>query len=350
MPEKKVTERSATIAAAVPEVVSKRMPVFYNPVMALNRDLSVLLLQHLKRKAMRIADPLAGSGIRTIRFLKELPPGMIESVHANDMKEDFGSVLAKSFRLSGLDDAKTVVSAKEANRFLLGSRGFDYIDIDPFGTPNPFLDAAAKRIKDNGVLAVTATDTSALCGTYVKVCRRNYWAEPSHSYLMHELGLRILIRKAQLIAAQYEKGLVPLYAYAHDHYMRIFLEARRGKKAADAVVAQHGMHGKAGPLWLGPLWDAGLAAAVAKRNPWPERQRLLDTIAAEAEIPVVGFADIHEIGRRLKLPVLPKRDAVIEAIKKAGKKVALTHFSETGIRTEIGHEELDDLMRSMIQA
>ncbi|MCU0373510.1 MAG: ATP-binding protein, partial [Ignavibacteria bacterium] len=42
--------------------------------------------------------------------------------------------------------------------------GFDYIDIDPFGSPCPFLDAAIKRLSRGGILAVTATDTSALAG------------------------------------------------------------------------------------------------------------------------------------------------------------------------------------------
>ena len=38
---------------------------------------------------------------------------------------------------------------------------FDYIDIDPFGSPNPFLAAAIGRITRNGIVAVTATDTAS---------------------------------------------------------------------------------------------------------------------------------------------------------------------------------------------
>ena len=101
------------------------------------------------------------------------------------------------------------VQDKDANMFILESSGFDYIDIDPFGSPNFLLDSSVKRISRGGILAVTATDTSALAGSYPDACRRKYWAEPLRSEMMHEAGLRILIRKGQLIGAQFEKALTP---------------------------------------------------------------------------------------------------------------------------------------------
>ena len=79
-----ITEGKARIAVATASTVSKKMPVFYNPAMTLNRDITVLLLTALGRKSMRMADVLAGSGIRTIRLLKELPPSMVEEVTVND--------------------------------------------------------------------------------------------------------------------------------------------------------------------------------------------------------------------------------------------------------------------------
>jgi len=100
---------------------------------------------------------------------------------------------------------KISVYNEDANLFFLNSTGFDYIDIDPFGTSNPYLDSAIKRISRNGILAVTNTDTAALSGTFPKTCMRKYWAMPKRDYMMHETGLRILIRKIQLIGMQYEK-------------------------------------------------------------------------------------------------------------------------------------------------
>ena len=84
---KKVTEESATIIAELPDAVSKEMEVFYNPVMKFNRDISILLLNSIDKNKLKIADPLAGSGIRSIRFLKELKKDKIKTISINDYSE-----------------------------------------------------------------------------------------------------------------------------------------------------------------------------------------------------------------------------------------------------------------------
>ena len=49
------------------------MPVFYNPRMRLNRDLSVLFLTaYLEKNPIDLlCEPLAGCGVRTLRYLNE---------------------------------------------------------------------------------------------------------------------------------------------------------------------------------------------------------------------------------------------------------------------------------------
>ena len=42
--------------------------------------------------------------------------------------------------------------------------GWDFIDVDPFGSCLPFLEAAVTGVKDGGVLAIAATDLAVLCG------------------------------------------------------------------------------------------------------------------------------------------------------------------------------------------
>ena len=44
------------------------------------------------------------------------------------------------------------------------SLGWDYIDVDPFGSCLPFLEAAVAGVRDGGLLAVAATDLAVLCG------------------------------------------------------------------------------------------------------------------------------------------------------------------------------------------
>src|SRR3989338_8278130 len=278
------------------------MGVFYNPVMSLNRDISVLLLKSVNKKNMQIADPLAASGVRAIRFLKELNKDKIKSISINDCSKDAIVLIKQNFALNEIQykkNKKVAIRQEDANLFLLNSAGFDYMDVDPFGNPNYFMDAACKRIARDGILAVTATDTSALCGTFPKACLRKYWAMPKKNFLMHEIGLRILIRKVQLIAAQYDKALVPIFSYSKEHYMRVFLRNEKGKSKVDEVLKHHDYFENAGPMWLGSLWDEDLASKIYETalktkifKNYNELTKFLRIIKEESKIRSIGFYDL----------------------------------------------------------
>src|SRR3989338_8773318 len=262
---RQIIEGSAKIEIPKEEKISRSMGVFYNPAMSLNRDISVLLLDSAGRSGMQIADPLAATGVRSIRFLKELSASKIKRICINDYDKNAAKLIKENFALNKIqykNNPKIIIQNQDANIFLLNSTGFDYIDIDPFGTPNPFLDAACKRLARGGILAATATDTSALCGTFPKACLRKYWAFPKKDAMMNETGLRILIRKIQLVAAQYDKALIPIFSYSKEHYMRVFLKNEKGKNKVDEVLKMHGLFNNAGPMWLGSLFDSKLCDEV----------------------------------------------------------------------------------------
>ncbi|MFP4524332.1 MAG: tRNA (guanine(26)-N(2))-dimethyltransferase [Candidatus Woesearchaeota archaeon] len=343
----RATEGAATIRVERPETVSKDMEVFYNPVMAFNRTLSVILLKSLGKAGLRVCDPMAGSGVRSLRFLKELPPGVISELVVNDLSRGFIGRFEENARLSGVELKEGVaVENREASSLLLGSRGFDYVDVDPFGSPNPFLDAAVRKVHRGGVLAVTATDTAPLCGTYPKACRRKYWATPRRDVLMHEAGLRILVRKCQLVAAQYDKALTPILAYSKDHYFRVFFGVAQGKQRVDKILDDHGFLGDAGPLWLGPLGDKRLLArmSLVAEDSYPDAKGFLDTLAAEAALDVPGFFDVHEAARKLKSNP-PRMEDVLGWLHEAGFRAVRTHISGTGVRADCDEDSFLDAVR-----
>ncbi len=335
---KTITEGKARVKVPTEEKISSKLPVFYNPVMKFNRDVSVLLLKAIDKKAMQIGLPLAASGVRGIRFLLELPKSKIKTVFFNDNKKDFKKTMAANLKLNKIGKSKVEVHNKDANRFMLDSTGFDYIDIDPFGTPNPFLDAAVRRIARNGILAVTATDTSALCGSFTKACLRKYWAVPVNNEQMYEVGLRILIRKVQLIGAQFDKALIPIFSYSKDHYMRVFFRAEKGKQKVDEIIKLHNHFQEAGPLWTGQLWDTKLVTKMIKETEDRELIRFLKIIKAESKISTVGYYDTHTIYKKQKN--LPRKQDLIKKIKKKGFKASETHFLNTAIKSDITKKEL----------
>lgn len=93
-------------------------------------------------------------------------------VFINDISETANEYERHNVELNNLKDIE--IFQHDASMFLRMHRGeFDVIDIDPFGTPSPFLDSAGYCSHRNSLLCVTATDTSALCGTYKEPCIAN---------------------------------------------------------------------------------------------------------------------------------------------------------------------------------
>ena len=242
---------------------------------------------------------------------------------------------------------------------------FDYIDLDPFGSPNPFLSAAIARISREGIIAVTATDTAALSGTYPKVTKRKYWAKPLRNFLMHELGLRILIRKIQLQGVQFDKALIPILAYHKNHYFRIYFKNNKGKEKCDQLLLKHqyflhcnkclnfkvSEYNKevcqcrnnfffAGPLWMGPLIDKKLINKMVKDNKFSEESKFLISLKNEVDFPDVGFYDLHAICKNYKLE--PKN--MNEVMRKL--KAVKTHFSLNGIKTKKKIEDILKVLKS----
>ena len=370
--------REGSIELSLPkqtDKISKEQSVFYNPAMRLNRDISVLVCKALKPKSF--ADPLCATGIRALRVKKESGIGRVK---LNDYDRDAIEFAKKNAEDNGLE---CEFSNEDANIFLLNSTGFDYIDIDPFGSPNPFLQAAVLRASRGGILAVTATDTAPLCGTFSQACQRNYWARPLRTEIMHEVGLRILIRKCQLVATQFEKALIPIVSYSKEHYFRVFFKVIKGKEACDRVILEHsGLYfstktgeplfdstidagrkkkfshdsfdrryfdAVCGPLWSGKILDEKLLNELVylskdDENISGETRKLLLMLAGESKVSEYIFINLHHIVKRNKVH-LKKTDAVISEIRMKGFLVEKSHFEDASIKTDMPYMEVLDLLR-----
>ncbi len=363
-----ITEGKARIQFSVPEKISKSMGVFYNPAMKENRDLTVLLLNSAGQPKMQIADPLAGTGIRSIRLLLELGKSKIRNISINDNSKAAVAAIRRNLRLNRIKSSsgkrgKIKVTAKDANIFLLESTGFDYIDIDPFGSPARFLDAAAQRISRGGIIAVTATDTAALAGSSPSACMRKYWSRPLRNDFMHETGLRILIRRVQLAGMQYEKALVPIFSYKGQHYMRAFFRCEKGRIKAAQIYKSHGFiiycpkclqseavrelisktcnscgskTDNAGPLWLGRLSDKQVVAAMLRKSPEEHRQheQLLSAIREESAVSRQWFYSINSVCRKYGIRSPPPMNELLESLRNSGFIAARTHFDWAAVRTD----------------
>lgn len=336
----KVKEGQSTIYVPKESLkISKDLPVFYNPVMEFNRSLTIELLKILNKEDMDIALPLAGTGVRAIRMIIETPKKMIKYLYVNDYDPKAIKVIKKNIVLNKIRNKNIKLTQLDANDFLLSNKAYDYIDIDPFGSPNAFLNNAIMRLKRKGILAVTATDTAALCGSWINPCLRKYWAKPLHTEEMHEVGLRILIRKVQLIGVQFEKALFPIISYSKDHYMRVFFICIKGKKKCDEIISQHGIYKDSGPIWLGKIKDQDIVNKITLND-----NSFLELLKKELDI--LGFYDIPTICSINKLKTCKKLDLIISQIKKKGFSASRTQFSSQGIKSDISLKELLKILKT----
>jgi len=333
---KQIQEGKAKTLVPKEDKISKDLPVFYNPAMEYNRDNSIDVLNALDKKNMLIALPLAGTGIRAFRFLLEIKKSKIKEVCINDYDDKALNLIKKNLKLNKLK-SKAILSNSDANVFFTKSQAFDYIDIDPFGTPNPFLNNAIAHLKRDGILAVTATDTGALCGTYKNVCIRKYWAVPLHSDEMHEVGLRILIRKVQLIGMQFERALIPILSFDKDHYMRVFFKSKKSKTECDKIAEQHQYYKDAGPIWIGKLKDKAFVKELKLDDKF--------TKTMKDELDILGFYDIPQIYKKEKIHKSKKIPDIIKAIKKQKFKASRTHFLGQGIKSNISYDKLVRILK-----
>jgi tRNA (guanine26-N2/guanine27-N2)-dimethyltransferase len=395
-PTERVTEGKVTVL--VPKLAAylkepsdyapSKAPVFYNPVMELNRDISVLAIQAYQRTVNReisICEPLASSGARGLRYAKEIHG--VSKVLINDINMRAVKIAKHNVQLNNLED-RVSVKHKDANCILschgAPRKRFDVVDIDPFGTPVPYLDSALRALRNNGLLVLTATDLAPLCGVHAKACIRKYGGRPLRTEYCHELAVRLLAGCTATFAAKHEIGIHVVFSHSTDHYIRIYAEISYGAKKADESLRSMSyilhcfscLHREtatapfstsiencpecgsrmdyAGPLWLGRILDKHFCEAMQKENTRRALRnssrisKLLSLARDEAEAPLTYYV-IDKISNKLSLPV-PSVVAMLKTLQDNGFQAVPTHFNSRGLRTNAPALTMQKLLKYLASA
>ncbi len=318
-----------------------RAAVFYNPAMSFTRDLDVAVLRVAageKRRRLQVWEALAASGIRSVRWLNETEA--VAGLVATELNPEALGYLRRNLR--PWDRAR--VLCQDARHPELSER-FDWVDLDPYGTPAPFLPAAVERLELGGILSVTATDTAVLAGPERKSCLQRYGARPLRTYLCREAGLRILLAHLASVAGQAGRGIHPLLCYVRDHHFRVYLRltAPDGTPPLGEVpfpgyqgppIAE-GVRG--GPLWTGPLFDPDFLGRVevpASAEQGPSVGAWLSLLQEESAVDRLFYYEVGEVCSGLGLAQPPRRERIFASLRDAGWAVARTHLDPAGFRTD----------------
>jgi len=358
VPDTVVVEGSTRLL--VPETHSIQGPgkreggVFFNRQMAFNRDVSVMFARAGGSNS-RVLDAMGGTGARGVRLANE---ARIDNVTVNDRSEESARFISRNIELNSLSNCEMT---NMDLRCLLAERTFDHVDLDPFGSPMPYLHAAIQGTRRKGLLAITATDTAPLSGAHRRKCERRYGARPLRGTLCHEAGLRILLGATARELAKFDRGMRPILCFYADHYFRAFVRLEEGAEAADASLAklaymlfdpetlERGLSPEAdernvhGPMWGGELFDREVVGRMSATPDLAEMRRCEKYVALwQEELDVPFFYTLNEVASHLHISP-PRMDSTLERLREVGR-ASRTHITPEGFRTDVPLMEMLDIL------
>ena len=339
--------------------------VFYNPVQELNRDITVGVLRAIDDECGSYLDAMTASGVRAVRAAEA---GY--DAAGCDVDADAVDLARRNLERNGLDGA---VHHRDGNAHMHENR-YDVVDLDPFGTPIPFADAAFRSAKR--YVCVTATDTAPLCGAHFESGVRSYGAVPRNTEFHPEMGLRVLLSALVRTAARYDIAATPVLSHVSSHYVRTYLRLEGGARAADRRIDELGYidHCQrclwrehettlvadptdtcpecgqstwtAGPVWLGRAHDRAFVERVVEGIPeaagtLDDTRDLLGSIAGEIHRPT--HYDQHRLYKRWNEPNVAM-DEFLNALHDAGHDASRTHYGGTTFKTDAGVAEIHDAL------
>lgn len=370
-----------------------------------------------------ILEALSATGLRSIRYAKEIP--LVKYVIANDLSSSAVEAMRHNIEINGLGEtssdtqkpegskrvaAKVRVNEDDACALMYNHRSerdrVDVVDLDPYGTASPFIDAAVQCVSDGGLLCVTCTDLSVLATVnYPEKCFSNYGGVPVKAEYCHEGALRLVLHTISTSAARYGRYIQPLLSLSIDFYVRVFVRvyssANEVKKAISKTSTYYicsgcqsfysqplgrmtenvheatgnvNYHFKAhtgpavpnkcpecnsalhiaGPMWSGSIHDPVFISKMLEHVEGNEdkygtstRMKGMLTVAKE-ELDVPFYFTPAKIAGSFHC-ICPNLDEVASALLHAGHEISRSHACAGSLKTTASRVDIHDIFRSWIK-
>lgn len=347
--------------------------VFYNPKMTFCRSISSLAVGSISQE-LSIVDGFCASGIRGLRYAHENPnvselsfvdcdEKAIKLVKSNSKKIK----CKKSFKLNNFSKLAFDLSA-------------NFIELDPFGTPSPFIFDALRMVshQKRAYISATATDVAVLCGSNKDACAKNYHSKPLNNEFTHENGLRILINRIATLASEFNFGITPLISFSDQHYLKTIIQIDRSAVLAVDSLTKSGYvtycpsclyreegdiystscsfckNSKVdycGPLWRGPTSSCDFVSKMITLNKkrqysnFEKIDEFLNLIKNEQGFQSFHYG-VHEICKKLKLKNVPKFASVLESLNSnLNSKSTAVHFGSNKFKTTLDFNSILGVFR-----
>ncbi|XP_060943964.1 tRNA (guanine(26)-N(2))-dimethyltransferase [Limanda limanda] len=348
-------------------------------------------------RGLRVLEGLAASGLRSVRFALEVPG--LRSITANDFSAKAAGLIARNSEVNGVNHLLQA-SCRDASMLMYEMRGkkerYDVIDLDPYGSPAPFLDAAVQAVSEGGLLCITCTDMAVMAGNSGETCYSKYGSVSIKAKYCHEMALRIILHSLDQRAGVYQRYIQPLLSVSVDFYIRVFVRVFTGQctvknSASKQALVYHcvgcgsfhlqkmgkrmmnGKHMKysaatgppvgpecehcgqrhqmGGPLWAEPIHDVPFVQKVLSAvsgNPSrfgtsKRMEGILSMVTEELEdVPLYYTVDSLSSTMHCNTPPLLQ---FWSALLHAGHRASLAHACKNAIKTNAPPAAIWDIMR-----
>lgn len=368
------------------KVPKKTDDVFFNPYQEINRDLSVLVLRaysiFLNKTPLRGCEPLCGVGIRSGRYLLETPTS---DLYCNDSNTIATIYTTRNIKNLSLESKYFRVFNQDANDFLQmhhqNNKNFDFVDIDPFGSPIPFILNSIKIVGIEGLIAVTSTDLASLAGIYPKALFSKYCLSQFDERIgnIHELASRALTTGVQHVGLIINQSLIPILTFYHRHFIRSFFLRYRGvarvldktgflnrcRKCQTIFMTHIGDKNvqcskcssteiaRVGPLYLGHLQNENLIQKIIL-DPHMENLgtkktllKVLDNMKGEVNIDQPWSYDLQALAKKVGTRI-PPTEIIIEKLREKKYNSGKTHYSGSTIKTTAQELQILKILKEIV--
>lgn len=352
--------------------IIKEEDTFFNPAQKLNRDISAEVIKACfkDRENIRILTSMSATGLRGIRYLKEIPnstiffndicPRAVETIQSNLKLNDFTSfrVFGESESIREYTDRINITRSDchvLMNRF---HAFFDVIDIDPFGSCAEFVNSAFKAIKHNGIICFTCTDKAALCANEAK-CYMKYNTMIKRVFSKNETPIRALLSYISREFAKYDAKIVPIVSLSVDFYVRVIVKVYKGQ--GKTVLRDNSNFGicncynyrevplsgpvntkcdvcsgemkLCGPFWNGSIHDRKTIETMLARIEETNNERMVGILRLmHQEIAYPFYYEIPKLASILKTNCAKLKD-IMTGLVNSKYLVSLTHCDNNAFKT-----------------
>ncbi|KAI5618656.1 tRNA (guanine(26)-N(2))-dimethyltransferase isoform X1 [Silurus asotus] len=344
-----------------------------------------------------VLEGLAASGLRSVRFALEVPG--LKRVTANDFSAKAAELITRNTHHNNLTHLIETQN-RDASMLMYEARAknarYDVIDLDPYGSPAHFLDAAVQAVSDGGLLCITCTDMAVMAGNSGETCYSKYGSVSIKSKNCHEMALRIILHSLDQRANVHQRYIQPLLSVSVDFYIRVFIRVRTGQATVKNSASKQALvyncvgcgayhlqrmgkktcqgknmkysaatgppvgelcshcgqrHQLGGPIWAEPIHDVAfvqkvLSAVSGNPSRFGTSKRIegvLSMITEELQdVPLYYVLDQLSSTLHCNTPsMLQFRSAVLNA----GYRVSLSHACKNAVKTDAPSAVLWDIMR-----